>query len=486
MDTKALTVYNYTPPRTDGSFMAAQARMEYDTAHLLTITNDRLTKDGIKCKLAKTAGTISLQFSAPLREGDKPSIEGRSTRQYKLGCGCQYNSQGILQAEAFARQVGQRILYKDFTWEWFDHIVGKSPTATQEKTIADWLKSFEEFFWATHPNNDKSKFLWYKDYQAYLKFPKTDIPFSLEVLKEFLLNTTPNTVSRRRQLRTLRMLIDHAGLLPKYKDFIDSNLKKTKVKAKEKYIPSPDEIEQDILRIKPGRKAPKYTHENTMRWKYVLALQATYGLRIHECWNIENLYAPAMFKGKEIPALSDPENTKNLLVVGENTKTGSRLAMPISPVGKDWVVLFDLKNIKLPELSINREHKAVAYASAVSQFMNRHNFKYTSHALRHACNHTARTQGIGVHAISLSLGHTEEMNSTVYKQFIRPEMIIDTLEKGVEAQVLNASIPKIPLEQAFSQISSRYASDPEKFTIASEVLSLIYGLPSSPEEVSVT
>jgi hypothetical protein len=86
-------------------------------------------------------------------------------------------------------------------------------------------------------------------------------------------------------------------------------------------------------------------------WLWAFSMQVVYGLRIHEVFAVQNLDKPFTTKDKKvIPALNDPNNIDNAIVVGEKTaigtttKTGYRLARPIiPPTHPDLIELLEIK-----------------------------------------------------------------------------------------------------------------------------------------------
>jgi hypothetical protein len=176
-------------------------------------------------------------------------------------------------------------------------------------------------------------------------------------------------------------------------------------------------------------------------------MMATYGLRDHESWNIENLYEVVDFDGGLIPALNDPNNTTNLIVISANTKTGRRLAMPVSPDGKNWVELFDLKNPKPLEVNLNVKHPQSVYSETLTRAFKAANLKFRPYDLRHAFNHRCEERGISTAVAALSLGHSEAMNAQ-YKRNRRVSRTINVLTQAIESQSIITA--KLSLEQALT------------------------------------
>ena len=83
---------------------------------------------------------------------------------------------------------------------------------------------------------------------------------------------------------------------------------------------------------------PNSNLDTRKAWLWAFSIQVVYGLRIHEVFAIQNTDKPFITKDRvTIPALNDASDTKNLLVIGEKTKIGTktkthyRLARPLLP-----------------------------------------------------------------------------------------------------------------------------------------------------------
>jgi hypothetical protein len=127
-------------------------------------------------------------------------------------------------------------------------------------------------------------------------------------------------------------------------------------------------------------------------------MQVVYGLRIHEVFAVQNLDKPFTTKDKKvIPALNDPNNIDNAIVVGEKTaigtttKTGYRLARPIiPPTHPDLIELLEIKRplVPLNALTGNSYRRASEfYCTNATKVLHRWNAPFTqTHALRHLAN----------------------------------------------------------------------------------------------------
>jgi integrase len=162
-------------------------------------------------------------------------------------------------------------------------------------------------------------------------------------------------------------------------------------------------------------------------WLWVFSMQVVYGLRIHEVFAIQNLDEPFTTKDKKvIPALSDPDNIDNAIVVGEKTaigtttKTGYRLARPIIPPAHPDLIR--ILEVKMPLVPLNAptgnsyRRASDFYCTNAAKVLRKWNAPFTqTHALRHLANINGMQAGIPLEVRAQSLGHTPAMNDSTYK-----------------------------------------------------------------------
>ena len=154
---------------------------------------------------------------------------------------------------------------------------------------------------------------------------------------------------------------------------------------------------------------------------------------------IKNLVTPYVTKdGVSIPALNDPDNTDNLIYIGEKTvlgtkvKTGRRLARPmIPPRYPNLIERLDIKTPLLPTArpKSNKPETLVKFISKEARTkMLRWNAPFTqTHADRHLGNINGMQAGIPQEVRAQSMGHTPAMNDSVYKKRQSTQTTIDLL-----------------------------------------------------------
>lgn len=178
-------------------------------------------------------------------------------------------------------------------------------------------------------------------------------------------------------------------------------------------------------------------------------------------------------------ALIDPNNTRMIAVVGDKTlldtttKTGYRLCVPMLPhTHTDLIECLEIKAGKLPDigtLSSNPKTIAGLYSDRASNILRRWNKGFTqSHALRHLANLNGQMAGISQEMRAKSLGHSPQINETVYKRRASTKTTIDLLTQS--------TTEAIPLGSAIL-VLKQLGSDVKNINL----LAAIYGI--TPDEV---
>ncbi len=295
-------------------------------------------------------------------------------------------------------------------------------------------------------------------------------------------------------------------------------------------------------------KKPK-SYDLGLRYKWAFLVLATYGSRIHELSHVANWTIPVTLKagdwvslsngdklgaddeGKDdtladfeqlasdqiIPAWNDTAipNEARVLAIKADTKTGFRLAVPLSPVGQDWVQMLldsihgelhsDWGGCPVRENGLNLSKdgncnlftdRMVSYIStgatpentAVAKNEQRilweevfganwPKYKFSAHKLRHAWNHRAHAQGLPVSLIAQSLGHRIATNlSTYFKN--KPDeaemAIMQNAASDLIAAIKKEQSPKLSLDSAVAVASS--LMDENGMVEATKLIAAIYGL----------
>ncbi|KDR54524.1 recombinase [Arthrospira platensis str. Paraca] len=154
-------------------------------------------------------------------------------------------------------------------------------------------------------------------------------------------------------------------------------------------------------------------------WCWVSAMCTLYGLRPSEVAAGQNLTKPVKIDGITFPAISDPNNTELVLVIGEftnfggSTKTGWRLAIPMS---KDKVLInrLGIHNVYLP---VTESKNPKMFNNNHRNWLSRHNWGLTqAYAFRHLGNQLGEMNGIPQEIRARSFGHSVSVNDGKYKK----------------------------------------------------------------------
>lgn len=417
------------------------------------------------CKLTAKGQSVALQFTDPTGE------RLRSPQ----GCGCRLTNAGVLDAAKKANLVTQAIQTETFSWDWFESTIQKKKLTTKEKQrqkeekekeeenkpvgelFAAYKKQwFEEDKLSNTPKKNPEK-AWYEACRWLEKvFINNEENYQRKISKNLILEciekTKKNSETRLRTLLSLKNFLDWCGKWNEYSKLVEKYQTENKPAKQKKYTPNDNEIEYIFENgFTPSEKCRRDRLSCYPKWQFLYALLAVYGIRVHEAWHIKNWNEPVVMgkddwieieeftdndkdiesdnvkaqklqlRGKTvIPAIFDENNKNKFLAIGHETKTGYRLAMPISPKGKDWFERFglnqpfNLPDIKNPLDYANKGKGAYNCANRTGDWFRDHQYGFTAHALRHACNHRGHGMGINASVLSQSLGHSIRMNTTTY------------------------------------------------------------------------
>jgi len=445
--------------------------------------NKSLKADGKKIQLVRYKQSVFLQFTALLRPGDKPSKSGRLTKQYKLGEGYTWSREGLERADENARKIERKLSQKEFAWEWYEREIAKKVVRVNDnssKPIAELQIDYKKHFFATHPYTTEIQIRrtdanWWGRYWAYVSRFNAQELLSEKEIRRVIETTISNTCARKDIVSAIRNFLVFLKLFPQYQDLVDSYRSSTKYEKKDRYIPTDEEIEDAFFAIKPKLGCQKRNFYTFPKKQWHFGIMATFGLRDHETWNIENLYEAVDLDGELIPALNDPNNTINFIVISTNTKTGRRLAMPVSPKGKNWIDKFDLKNPKPLEINLNVSHSRSVYSNTLTNFFHQANLKFKPYDLRHAFNHRCEEREISTAVAALTMGHSEVTNTKLYKRDRHGARTRSLLTHAIKSQATITA--KLSLEQALTETEKIVGDDSNTIETAHTLLAVIYDVP---------
>ena len=349
---------------------------------LVREANERLGKIGKHGKRAKIKVTpkpgkpISVQFSLP------------GIGQNSYGLDLPLTKKNLIKAEEYCQLITGQLVAGTFTENWLHKLIGKE-YKTQDKeqeqvlTCREMLEQYKAYYLkqkqkSKNPEND-----WKHSYRHIEKgLSQCDRPLTLKIIREITNKTENNTLTRTKHLNGLVNFLKYFNNT-EFKEIIKRYKAENNPKPKKKHIPDDDEIITIYnlgFKVKSScRKDYRYRYA---QWQFLYSLLAIYGIRVHEAWNIKNWNKPVALRdgdwlaiaddnestdnesdrgkysyqqiyGKDliIPAILDPNNADYFLCIGHETKTGYRMAFPISPPGHDWIKEFNLlQPLNLPDI----------------------------------------------------------------------------------------------------------------------------------------
>ncbi len=429
--------------------------------------------------LAKNRDSILLQFK----------IGKKSRSQY--GCNCSFTLDGMVDALSKAHKVAEAL--KSFTseaefWQWYDKEIKEIGQIKNDVlTFGEAIAKVEEKYWdslsrtkkARNKNNPSDKSSWNRAYGCFYKLLPKDKTINLNDIHVVINKQKKGTKNYQEVVRAMKKMAETI----KRKDIIDNlvELDITQTEYAELQTVTLDEFlewRNNTLGI-TSTLHPKANLETRKRWLWVFSMQIVYGLRLHEVFAIQNLDKQFTTKDKKvIPALSDPSNTNNAIVIGEKTiidtttKTGYRLARPIIPPTHSN--LMEILEIKTPLLPLNRpktedsdnlrrfwvrtaRHKLVDWNAPFTQ----------THADRHLANINGMQAGIPLEVRAQSLGHTPAMNDSTYKKRQSTQTTLDLLFKS--------NTQAIDFVSGLNEAKRLVADYPDSKQVIAKLIAKIYG-----------
>ena len=427
--------------------------------------------------LKRTGGTIALQFKV-----------GENRKAY--GCNCTFSYDGIADALKKAKKVAEALKTIDSEtkfWEWYDDVIlEKNSIKADLLTFAEAIALVEKDFWSRPSrkkrkrdrNNPSDINSWNVTYGNFYKLLPSETKINQNdftaVLEKYPVGTK-TFKDCRSALKMLARLADSESISKRLEKINARQTQFAKLQTAnlESLLVWRDEtlgITQSLSRnskIDPRK-----------RWLWAFSMQVIYGLRIHEVFAIQNLDMSFITEdGIVIPALNDPTNRTNIIVIGEftilgtTTKTSYRLARPLIPPSyPDLIERLDIKNPMLPTnrpksknpktikdfFSNVARKKLIDWKAPLTQ----------THAFRHLGNLNGMSAGIPIEIRSQSLGHTPQVNDSTYK---KRQHTTETLNL-----LLNSNKQAIDLLSAINEARALLEYFPSSAPVLSKLLSKIY------------
>ena len=428
--------------------------------------------------MTRKGQNIYLQFKTP------------NTSRKPYACNCSFTLDGMVEALKKSKQVKEQLdnLKSEVEfWEWYDKAIkNESQLVDDRLTFGEAIAKVEDDFWARPSRTGRKRekgqasdeASLYRTYGCFYKHLPVNKEVNLTDITKVIGSQKKGSrnygyvVSAMRKLAELsrrRDIYDELGQLDTTQT-IFMDLQNAELDSFLAWKDKALGVTEDL---------PINADINVRKdWIWVFSTQIVYALRINEVFAIKNLMKPCWtLDGVPIPALNDPNNTDNLIYIGEKTnlgttvKTGSRIARPqIPPKYPDLLDELQIKNPRLPDnkprsknpMSIRGFHCRIARKKLVEW-----NAPFTqTHADRHLGNINGMQAGINKEIRAMSMGHTVAQNDNGYKKRIGTKTKIDLL--------LNSNQNAIDFVTALSEAKKLVKENESDKQVIAKLLSIIY------------
>jgi integrase len=276
------------------------------------------------------------------------------------------------------------------------------PTSRQEKAIALWIEEFEAHYFSCRARCPKTETTWKGDYLKVFKVLPQHSALTPDLLVNAVINTLPDTRTRKRYCIALGALAKFAGLAVELKPFSGAYSAKH---AKARDLPDNRLI------------AAWYNRIPDARWQWAYGMLATYGLRPHELFHLD----------------CDRLRSTGRAAVKDG-KTGARLVFPYFP---EWLDSWDLRAVRMPQVSgrCNTD-----LGSRVTHAFTRFSVPFPAYALRHAWAIRTLEFGVELSLAAQQMGHSVSVHSDLYHRWISEHQ----QEKAFELVMSKADRPRMP------------------------------------------
>jgi integrase len=428
--------------------------------------------------LVKKAQGIYLQFKTP------------NTTRKQYACSCSFTLDGMVDALSKANKVADKLktLSSEVEfWNWYDKEIKQGSQLVDDRlTFEEAIAKVEDDFWSrpsrTKRDRDKSNpsdlSSWYRTYGCfYQQLPQEKI-INLEDVAKIIARQKKGSRNYKYAVSAMKKLATTNKRRDIYDELDSINVIQTK-NAKLQTVTLEDFLNWRDKALGITADLSKSVDLNSRKaWLWVFSMQVVYGLRVSEVFAIANLDESLMSDdGIPIPALKSLDNTDNLIFIEDRTnlgttvKTGYRMARPLIP--PKCPNLMELLEIKKPLLPTNKpcagnsETIRKFYSVKARKLLINWNAPFTqTHALRHLANINGIQAGIPQEVRAQSLGHTVQMNESVYKKRQSTQTTIDLL--------LNSNQNAIDFVTALGEAKKLVRENESNKEIIAQLLSIIY------------
>lgn len=352
---------------------------ETDTVGLrLAEANGRLRANKYAVTIQRIGDRLYLRATLPPRPGSTKTED----YQQRISI-AKAHPQGVQIAEAEAKAIRVLLDKKIFSWEPYLKNADATNAPTLPQTVDEWVGAFEEDYFQRRKKDHKSLTTWEGDYNlAFCKLPAGEL-LTVDLLKNAILKTDPDTRTRKRFCIVLGALARFAGL-----DFNPKPLagKYSPKRVLPRNLPEDSEIVEWYYKIK------------NPCWQWVYGILATYGLRNHEVFFVD---WEQLQSGSPIVSVTDG-------------KTGFRRVWPCHP---EWFEQFNLQQVQLPPIDINRPNKKLGMA-CTKYLRKTAKLPFQVYNLRHCWAIRTLEYGLDVTLAAQQMGHSVAVHTELYHHWI--------------------------------------------------------------------
>jgi integrase len=278
------------------------------------------------------------------------------------------------------------------------------PCSQNQKPIASWIEEFERDYFTRRAKTPKSETTWAGDYlKVFRQLPPARM-LTTEIVMELVTSTPADTKTRRRCCIALGALARFAGLNIDLKPFKGTYSPK---KAGKRNLPTDDVISSYFEQIEHPA------------WRWAYGMLATYGLRPHELFHLDQRSLRA---GNPVLKILDG-------------KTGERTTFPYYP---EWVERFELRTILLPQVSGKTNSDL---GNRVTRAFQRYKVPFKAYDLRHCWAIRTLEFGLELSLAAQQMGHSVAVHTDLYHAWISERH----QQRAFEMLMKSPSRPQAPL-----------------------------------------
>jgi len=342
-------------------------------------TNQRLKQARIGVRIYRKDHRLLLRGTFPPRPGSNYT---RAHQQW-LALGTYANPEGLKFAEALAKSIGGELARQVFDWTPYLKVEQRP---LKQQPLAEQIAAFKDYFLRErghNPSTLQSVYIPYFNHLTRTAQANPDQP--LKTWVELTLRSIP-AQTRGRQLactafkQFLTFLGEDVGDLGRFRGSYSQRQQ------------TPRHLPDDATIVRWFHRIPN------PQWRLLYGLMATYGLRPHECFQVD---------------LSQLQTEQHILWVGEQTKTGARETWPFYPA---WVEQFCLAEGTLPPVALLTSAKALG--NRINTQFRRYGVPFHPYLLRHAWAVRTIHFGLDSSIVAPMMGHSVQVHTGVYHHWL--------------------------------------------------------------------